>query len=71
MGYRMCTGHGTTFRAVERPWFEQGALAMPTHPDMTHLLDLLASEDDPASRIFVRAVVVAWAVACLALWGAS
>lgn len=44
---------------------------MPTHPDMTHLLDLLASEDDPASRIFVRAVVVAWAVACLALWGAS
>jgi hypothetical protein len=45
---------------------------MPTQFDMTHLLDLLdPSEDDRPIRVFVGAIVVVWALACLVIWGAS
>jgi hypothetical protein len=66
--------HGTTFRAVERLFVrtQQGETAMPTQFDMTHLLDLLdPSEDDRPIRVFVGAIVVVWALACLVIWGAS
>jgi hypothetical protein len=44
---------------------------MPSHIDMTHFFELLASEDDRMTRIFVRGVLAVWAVASVAIWAAS
>jgi hypothetical protein len=40
--------------------------------DMMHFLDLIdPSEDDRPTLIFVRALVVVWAVAMVVIWGLS